>query len=75
MAGSAALAGRLRKLVQEVGNSIAVPAGRRAMDRVTGWMVLEAAMAGRQDLLGDRRGDGRYWDWALANLVNLFIPA
>jgi predicted NBD/HSP70 family sugar kinase len=74
MAGSAALAGRLRKLVQEGGNSIAVRQVDGQLDRVTGWMVLEAASAGDKICSAIVEEMGRYLGLGLANLVNLFNP-
>lgn len=74
MARSAALAGRLRRLVQEGGSSMVAQRVDGQLDRVTGWMVLEAASAGDKICTAIVEEMGRYLGLGLANLVNLFNP-
>jgi predicted NBD/HSP70 family sugar kinase len=75
MAGSAALAARFRKIVQEGGSSSTVRNADGQAERVTGWMVLEAASAGDKICTAIVEEMGRYLGLGLANLVNLLNPS
>lgn len=75
LAGSAALAARFRKIVQEGGSSVAVRNAGGQPDAVTGWMVLEAASAGDKICTAIVEEMGRYLGLGLANLVNLLNPS
>jgi len=75
LAGSAALAARFRKVIQEGGSSSAVGRVNGQLDGVTGWMVLEAASAGDKICTAIVEEMGRYLGLGLANLVNLLNPS
>jgi len=75
VAGSAAIAARLRKIVREGGTSLAARNVDGQLEDVTGWMVLEAASAGDKICTAIVEELGRYLGLGLANLVNLLNPS
>ena len=75
LAGSSALAARFRKIMRDGGSSMAARNADGELERVTGWMVLEAASAGNKTCTAIVEEMGRYLGLGLANLVNLVNPS
>ncbi len=74
VAGAAALEARIRKAVAEGSSSEALSLAGGDPQRITGWMVLEAARKGDKTCAVLVEQIGTYLGLGLANLVNLFNP-
>jgi len=75
VAGASAISARLRKFVREGGSSLAARNVNGQLEKVTGWMVLEAARAGDKICGAIVEEMGRHLGLGLANLVNVLNPS
>lgn len=75
IAGAAALESRIRKAVAEGSTSLALDLAGGESERITGWMVLEAANRGDKTCITLVEQVAKYLGLGLSNLVNLFNPS
>jgi N-acetylglucosamine repressor len=75
VAGAAAIESRMRRAISEGATSEVLALANGDPNRVTGWMVLQAARTGDKTSLALIEQVGTYLGLGLANLVNLFNPS
>lgn len=75
VAGARAVEGRMRRAIAEGGSSLALAAAGGNPERITAWMVLEAASKGDKIAANIMAEVAGHLGLGLANLVNLFNPS
>lgn len=75
LAGIGALESRVRRAISEGGQSLCLSMAADDPQRISGWMVLEAARQGDKMAVALVDQIGRYLGLGIANLVNLFNPS
>ncbi len=75
VAGARAVEGRMRRAIAEGGTSLALAAAGGDPERITAWMVLDAASRGDKIAANIVAEVARHLGLGLANLVNLFNPS
>jgi N-acetylglucosamine repressor len=75
LAGIGALESRIRRAISEGGHSLCLAMAGDDPQRISGWMVLDAARQGDKMAVALVDEIGRYLGLGIANLVNLFNPS